>query len=100
MNPLHADPAVARKAGFERPILHGQATYGVAGQALLQAVCGYDASRIAEIAARFTAPVYPGETLRTEIWVDGEQVSFTVRVPVRDVVAIGNGRAVIRAARS
>ncbi|WP_028079107.1 MaoC/PaaZ C-terminal domain-containing protein [Solimonas soli] len=100
MNPLHADPAVARKAGFERPILHGLATYGVAGHALLQAVCGYDASRIAEIAARFTAPVYPGETLRTEIWVDGEQVSFTVRVPVRDVVAIGNGRAVIRAARS
>ncbi|MDB5985935.1 MAG: enoyl-CoA hydratase 2, peroxisomal-like [Nevskia sp.] len=96
MNPLHADPAVARKAGFERPILHGLATYGVAGHALLKALCGYRAAPITELSARFTAPVFPGETLRTEIWCDGEQVNYTVRVVERNVVAISNGHARIR----
>lgn len=95
-NPLHADPEVARKAGFERPILHGLATWGVAGRAIMQAVCGYDGSRIAAIFGRFTAPAYPGETFRTEIWVDGPLVSFRVRALERDVLVINNGRVELR----
>lgn len=67
-NPLHADPAVARKAGFERPILHGLCTYGVACQALVRALCDHDASRLRGLHARFTKPVYPGETIRTLWW--------------------------------
>lgn len=96
-NPLHAEPAVARAAGFAQPILHGLATFGVAGHALLRAVCGYRAEQIVSMQARFTAPVFPGETFRTEIWRDGNVVSFQVRSLERDILAIGNGRAVLDA---
>ena len=44
-NPLHADPAVAKAAGFPRPILHGLGTFGVAGHAILKTLCGYDPAR-------------------------------------------------------
>lgn len=91
-NPLHADPEVARKAGFERPILHGLATWGIAGHAVLKSACDYDATRIKSIFGRFTAPVYPGETFRTDVWVDRNIVSFTVRAVERNVVAINNGK--------
>jgi len=94
-NPLHADPAVAKAAGFPRPILHGLATYGVAGHALLKSLCGYDPAKLTAIAARFSAPVFPGETIRTEMWRDGGVASFRCRVVERDVVAINNGRAEI-----
>ncbi|MBA1204264.1 3-alpha,7-alpha,12-alpha-trihydroxy-5-beta-cholest-24-enoyl-CoA hydratase [Pseudomonas capeferrum] len=95
-NPLHADPDIARKAGFERPILHGLATWGVAGRAIMQAVCGFDGNRIASIFGRFTAPAYPGETFRSEIWVDGTTVAFRVRAVERDVIVINNGRVELR----
>lgn len=95
-NPLHAEPAMAARVGFPRPILHGLATFGVATHALLREVCGYDPARLASIAGRFTAPVFPGESFATDYWVDGEVVSFRTRVVGRDAVAIGNGRATIR----
>lgn len=95
MNPLHADPDVAAKAGFPHPILHGLATYGVSGHAVLKSVCDYDPGRLKSLDCRFTAPVYPGETFRTEIWIDGTIVSFRTRSLERDVIAISNGRAEI-----
>ncbi len=95
MNPLHADPAIAAAAGFPRPILHGLATFGVAGHAILKEMCGYDPARFKSMAVRFSAPVYPGETIRTEMWRDGAVVSFRARVVERDVVALNNGRAEI-----
>jgi acyl dehydratase len=95
-NPLHVDPAVAEAAGFPRPILHGLATFGVAGHAILKTLCGYDPARLAAIAGRFSAPVFPGETIRTEMWRDGEVVSFRARVVERDVIALNNGRAEVR----
>ena len=93
VNPLHADPDFAKAAGFPRPILHGLATFGVAGHALLKSVCGYDPARLTAIKGRFSVPVYPGETIRTEIWRDGAVLSFRARVVERDLVAINNGRA-------
>ena len=90
-NPLHADPKVARAAKFDRPILHGLCTFGVAGHALVKAL-DYNASRIASMHARFTAPVYPGESLTTDIWRDGTLWSFRTRVAARDLVVLGNGR--------
>ena len=98
-NPLHAEPAFARAAGFPRPILHGLATMGVAGHALLKSVCGYNPERLKVMSVRFSAPVFPGETIRTEIWQDsgkaGAVVTFRARVKERDVLAINNGRAEI-----
>lgn len=92
-NPLHVDPAVAKAAGFERPILHGLATFGVVGHALLKSVCGYDPARLKSFGGRFSAPVFPGETIRTEMWRDGAVVSFRATVIERNVVAMNNGRA-------
>jgi len=96
-NPLHIDPAMARSVGFPRPILHGLATFGVATHALLKGVCGYDVGRLASIAGRFTAPVFPGERFTTDYWVDGAVVSFRTWVEGRNIVAIDNGRATIQA---
>ena len=67
-NPLHSDPEIAKKAGFEKPILHGLCTYGIACQSLIRSAGGGDASRLRAMGARFTKPVYPGETIRTEYW--------------------------------
>ncbi|WP_028605505.1 MaoC/PaaZ C-terminal domain-containing protein [Ottowia thiooxydans] len=92
-NPIHADPAIARKAGFERPILHGLCSLGVATRAIVQAVCGDDADKLKSFSLRFSSPVYPGETIATDYWVDGPVVSFRSRVLGRDVVVLNNGRA-------
>ena len=97
LNPLHADPAVARAAGFARPILHGLCTLGVVGHALLRTCCDYDPARLRSLALRFSAPVFPGETIRTEMWRDGEIVSFRARAVERDVVVLNNGRMEIAA---
>jgi acyl dehydratase len=66
-NPLHTDPAVARQAGFERPILHGLCTFGIVGRVLVGELCGGDASAVTAVAARFVAPVVPGEALVVEV---------------------------------
>ncbi|MBE0620901.1 MAG: MaoC family dehydratase N-terminal domain-containing protein [Burkholderiales bacterium] len=96
-NPLHADPAVAKAAGFPRPILHGLCSYGVAGHAILKTFCGYDPSKLTALSLRFSAPVFPGETIRTEMWNRGETILFRSRVLERDVVVLNNGVATINA---
>jgi acyl dehydratase len=95
-NPLHADPAYAAKAGFRSPILHGRCTFSIAGHAILKTLCGYDPSRFVAMEGRFSSPVYPGETIRTEMWCDGNVVSFRATVPARGVTVVNNGRAEIR----
>ena len=92
-NPLHADPKAAAAGGFKTPILHGLCTYGVAGRAIIKACCGGDPARLTGLQVRFSAPVFPGETIRTEMWPDGSQVSFRARVVERDVVVLNNGMA-------
>lgn len=72
-NPLHSDPVFAtERAGFPKPILHGLCTYGFAGRAVLGGLCDGDPARLEAMHARFAAPVFPGETLRTAIWRTGE----------------------------
>ena len=101
INPLHAEPGFAKAAGFPRPILHGLATFGVAGHAILKTLGGYDPAKITAMKGRFSAPVYPGETIRTEMWQEnnkaGGLVSFRARVVERDVIAINNGCAEVKA---
>ncbi|MBI4184058.1 MAG: MaoC family dehydratase N-terminal domain-containing protein [Proteobacteria bacterium] len=96
-NPLHADPEVARRAGFERPILHGLATLGVACHAIVRALCAYEPERLARIEVRYSRPVYPGETIRTEMWRDGRTVGFRARALPRDVVVLDSGLAELAA---
>ena len=90
-NPLHADPDVAKAGGFPAPILHGLCSLGVAGHAVLKHACGYDPARMKSLRLRFTSPVFPGETIRTEIWKDGNDVSFRSRVVERGKVVLDNG---------
>lgn len=97
-NPIHADPGLAKKAGFERPILHGLCSFGVATRAILQTCCDNRPERLGAMQLRFSAPVYPGETVVTEIWRDGEIFSFRSRVAERDVIVLNNGRAEVQAA--
>jgi acyl dehydratase len=90
-NPLHADPEVARAAGFKRPILHGLCTFGMAAHAVLRAGCEYDAARIKAMAVRFTSPVYPGETIRFQFWKRAEKLHLRARIDARDMIVLNNG---------
>jgi len=95
MNPLHADPAIAKKGGFDRPILHGRATMGIAQHAIIKSCCDYQASRLKSMKLRFSAPFFPGETLRTSLWQDGNKVFFTASSVERGVMVLNNGLATI-----
>lgn len=96
-NPLHADPEFAAVAGFPRPILHGLCTFGHACVGLIKGALNDDPARIASFEARFSAPVFPGETIKTEIWRDGDVLSFRALLPDRDnLVVLNNGRAELR----
>jgi acyl dehydratase len=77
--PIHTDPVVARRAGFERPILHGLCTFGFACRALLRALCGDDPARFRSMEGRFAKPTYPGDELVTEIWFGAETAFFEMR---------------------
>ncbi len=91
-NPLHSNPADARIAGFERPILHGLATFGIAGHGLVRRLCDGDADLVRAMGGRFSAPVFPGETIRVEIWHAGVgQALFRAMVSARNAVVINNG---------
>jgi 3-hydroxyacyl-CoA dehydrogenase/3a,7a,12a-trihydroxy-5b-cholest-24-enoyl-CoA hydratase len=96
-NPIHADPAVAKAAGFPRPILHGLCTYGFAGRALLKQWCDNDPARFKSIKARFAQPFFPGETLLTEMWqVEPGRVIFQCKSAERDVVVLSGGAVEIK----
>ncbi len=97
-NPLHIDPEVASRAGFNRPILHGLSTMGLVARAIVHRCCGGNPALLRAIHLRFTAPVLPGDVVRTELWQseakrgDG-QVRFRARVPDRGVTVIEGGLA-------
>jgi len=95
-NPLHSDPKIAKLAGFPRPILHGLCSYGTACRGVLKTMCHYDHTQIVGFDVRFSAPVFPGETIVTEMWKDANIVSFRSRVKERDLVVINNGKCTLR----
>lgn len=95
-NPLHSDPDSARRSGFPRPILHGLCTYGITCRAVLQAITGYDPDQILSHQARFSAPVFPGDTITVDLWKDGSVISFEARVKERNATVIKNGKTVLR----
>ena len=93
-NPLHVDPILAAKRGFgERPILHGLATFGYAARALVSTVCNGNADRIRFIAGVFKRPVWPGDTLTTEIWRTEDRIVFQTKVDERNEIVLGHAWA-------
>lgn len=97
MNPLHVDPETARAAGFDKPILHGLCTYAVAGRALLRVLAANHPARIRRMDARLSSPVFPGDTIETAIWREGDgpegqrRAAFRCRVVERDTIVLNNG---------
>ncbi|MFD6398264.1 MaoC/PaaZ C-terminal domain-containing protein [Nocardia sp. NPDC060249] len=83
-NPLHSDPEFARGAGFPAPILHGLCTYGTVCKAITDALLDSDAGRVGGFRAKFAGVLYPGETLRTKVWREGEELIAVVTVVERD----------------
>jgi acyl dehydratase len=94
-NPLHSDPGFARKAGFPKPILHGMCTYGITCRGVLQTYADYDPTAFRQHAARFSSPVYPGDTVTMEMWKDGNVISFEAKVKARNVTVIKSGKTVL-----
>jgi acyl dehydratase len=94
-NPLHADPEVARSAGFQGPILHGSCTFGIVARAVLQACGGAQTGHLRRFGARFSSPVYPGETIQTQIWRESSGILFRARSLDRNLVVLDRGMAVI-----
>lgn len=90
-NPLHADPEVAAAAGYDVPILHGLCTMGIAGHGLLMEVAKGDTARFGGFACRFTRPVFPGDTLRTDIWLEPGGARFAVTAENRDQRVLDRG---------
>ncbi|WP_395695533.1 MaoC/PaaZ C-terminal domain-containing protein [Nocardioides sp.] len=79
-NPLHADPEFARRAGFPAPILHGLCSYGIVLRTLTDGVLDGDASRVAGFGVRFSGVVFPGETIRTRAWREGDRIVASASV--------------------
>src|SRR5258708_3956280 len=94
-NPLHSDPEFAKRAGFPKPILHGMCTYGITCRGILQTYADYDPSAFKRHAARFSSPVYPGETVTMELWKDGNVISFEAKVKARGATVIKSGKTVL-----
>jgi acyl dehydratase len=93
-NPIHADPKAATKAGFEAPILHGLCTLGVATRALLSSFANGAPERLKSLSVRFSRPVFPGETIKTEFFGGRSEVRFRSRAVERDLIVLDRGSAV------
>jgi acyl dehydratase len=93
LNPLHLDPAAARRGGFDRPILHGLCTYGFATRVIANKILGGDVARLKEFSARFSGVVYPGDKLITEGWPSGN--GYIIQVRTDRSIVLSNARAII-----
>ncbi|XP_057974328.1 enoyl-CoA hydratase 2, peroxisomal [Malania oleifera] len=83
-NPLHVDPNFAKNAGFPRPIVHGLCTFGFAVRAIIRCICRGDPNMVRSISGRFLLHVFLGETLITEMWLEGSRVIYQSKVKERN----------------
>jgi acyl dehydratase len=95
-NPLHADPEFSKMGGFETPILHGLCSYGIACKAVVDAVCGGETGRVARYQARFAGVAFPGETLVTSMWREGDRVLLATSSKQRNAPVISNAAITLR----
>jgi acyl dehydratase len=98
LNPLHADPEIAKEVGFEHPILHGLCTFGIVGRALVEHACGGDPSKLRSLSGQFRRPVFPGETLIvTAFKIDSGLVVRAAAADKPDDYVFTNGYAEVEA---
>jgi len=95
-NPLHVDPGFASFAGFDRPILHGLCTYGMVAKAVVDHAVESGPETVASVGARFSGVVYPGETLVTRIWDEGDHLAMTAEAKERGATVLSNGMVSLR----
>jgi acyl dehydratase len=89
-NPLHSDPEFASAAGFPKPILHGLCTYGMTCKTIVDTVLDGNAGAVGSYGARFAGVVFPGETLRADVWKEDGRLLASVVAPARDNAAVLN----------
>ncbi len=89
-NPLHADPDFAKLGGFDRPILHGLCSYGIVCKAVVDRALGGDTGKVARYQARFSGVVFPGETVVTSMWREGNQIIVEAKTKERNSPVISN----------
>jgi acyl dehydratase len=96
-NPLHVDPAVAQRGGFDRPILHGLCSYGIVAKAVVDELLDGDVARVAAFRARFAGVVFPGETLDVELWRDDGRIVIEARCHERATPVLTRAALTLRA---
>ncbi|CAG8685766.1 7592_t:CDS:2, partial [Racocetra persica] len=95
-NPLHIDPNMSAMGGFEVPILHGMCTYSISGKHVYTKYCNNDPNNFKSIKGRLASPVFPGETLETQMWKEGNKIIFQTRVVERDVICLAAAAVELR----
>ena len=95
-NPLHADPDFAKLGGFDKPILHGLCSFGMVCKAVVDGVLGGDTARVAGYRARFAGVVFPGETIVTSLWEEGDKVVLAAHAKERESPVITNAAITLR----
>ena len=93
-NPLHADPDFAKLGGFDAPILHGLCTYGIACKAVVDTLLDGDVNAVARYQVRFTGVVFPGETVVTSMWREGERIVLSATTKERPDKAVLSNAAI------
>ncbi len=89
--PIHADPAIARDAGFDKPISHGLNTMGLACRAILKHFAPGRPERLGAMAVRFVSPAFPGDTIRIEMFDGGDAIRFRAWAVERQVLVLDRG---------
>jgi len=95
-NPLHVDPNMAALGGFDRPILHGLCSYGIVCKAAVDNALGGDVTKVGRYQTRFSGVVFPGETIVTSMWREGEQVILSAATKERGTPVITNAAITVK----
>jgi acyl dehydratase len=95
-NPLHADPEFAKIGGFDVPILHGLCSYGMVCKSVVDEMLDGAVEEVAGYTARFAGVVFPGETIVTSMWKEGDKILISAKTKERDTPVISNSAITIR----
>lgn len=95
-NPLHADPDFAKLGGFDTPILHGLCSYGIVCKAVVDTLLDGKVDKVARYQARFAGVFFPGETMVTSMWKEGDQILVSSQSKERGAPVISNCAVTVR----